>query len=420
MFLALLIKQIKIILRSPQELLMLLLMPIILIFILSFALGSIMNGEVEKTKVELAVVQHDNEEEQLQAFIEKVSNTNTIPMNDEFINNLHQMLPVSMLLDQTLNTKELKQIIRVTQLDKDELKQARKDDKYDAIIEVPKDFTVNYLSSLFLNEEKPSFNVYLNENEQIASTVVQSVLDYYQNQYSLFTQLSKNNLLSENLTIPKAKITSDIKTVESQKQISSSVYYTFSMSVMFILYMASTMASQAFLEKNMHIFDRILLARISTMTYLASIIVATIILAFAQVIILFTVSHFAFHISYTHWELYFLLTLMLSLVVGGIAAILSSLNYRKNSADASNIFSSAFVAILALLGGSYFNISSMSPVLSKIGQWTPNGAALNGYLSIIQNGSFSDIQVEVIILAILAFTFTTIAFLLFPKRGGIA
>ncbi|MBD8027746.1 ABC transporter permease [Ureibacillus sp. Re31] len=417
MFLSLIRKQITILLRSPSEMLILLFMPIVLITILSFALGALWEGENEVSKVELAIVQQDDEIQQLDQFLHEAKGSMNITSDME--KNLQQLLPISILLQQIEGNEEMKQFIHLTELQPEKLEDAKESGEYSAILEVPKDFTFNFLSSIYLQGEKPTFNVYLNESEKITSTIVQSILDYYQQQYSLVSSLAQNGVPMNMDALPKMEIASDTRTVDSQTEITSSTYYTFSMTVMFILYIASTLASQAFVEKYFHIFDRVLLARIHPLTYLLSIMTATIILAIVQVGLLFTFAHFVFHISFTQWELFVVMTLLLSIVVGGLAALLSSINYRTNSGEASNVFSNAFVSVFALVGGSYFNISSLSPWLAELGMWTPNGAALNGYLKIYQNATLMEIMPNIIHLAILAVLFTVLAVVLFPKRGGI-
>lgn len=418
MFLALIRKQFKVLLRSPQELLILLLMPIVLILILSFALGSIMNSTNEAIEVELAVIQHDDEQQQIDAFLEKASKQ--MPSNPELEQTLQKILPVSILLNQILKDEDIKQFINVTYLEASDLENARTDGEFDAILEIPSGFTEDFFTTIFLNGEKPAFQVYLNENSQITSSVIQSILNTYQSQYSIMTQLTQNGLMSGDITLPEVEITSTIETLEMKEPITSSNYYTFSMSVMFILFMAGTISSQAFLEKNMHIFDRILLAQVKPLTYLAGIVVSTSMLAMVQMMILFTVTHFLFGIDFTQWQLYLLITFLLSVVVGGIAAILSAVNYRTNSAEASNMFSSAIVAIFAFIGGSFIDVMSFSPILANIGKWTPNGAALESYMILTQNGTFKEIQQYVSILAILAAICIVVAFLLFPRKGGMA
>ncbi|HWL22922.1 MAG TPA: ABC transporter permease [Ureibacillus sp.] len=418
MFLSLIKKQFKMFLRSPSEILLLLVMPIGLILILSFALGSIMNGETNFEKITIAVVQHGDEEKELEEFINETSQL--IPFNDMMIQNIKSMLPVSTLVNKVLQSDDAKELISVTQLDSKDLDRVRENGEFNTIIEIPKGFTTEYLKSVFFEGKIPSYQVYLNESEQTTSMIIQNILDFYQYQFSLFTELGKNGLLTEEMNVPTFELSSEIKSIASKEKITSSVYYTFSMSVMFILFLAGTVASQAYLEKDSHIFDRILLAQVHPLTYLASIVVSTVLLTIVQIGILFKVSYFLFNIPFTNWVYYFLITFMVALVIGGISALLSSLNFRSNSATASNVFSNAFVAIFSLLGGSFFNISSMSPVLAQFGLWTPNGAALEGYLRLVQDDSFSTIQPIIIRLGVLAFGFILLAFLLFPKRGGIA
>lgn len=417
MFLSLIRKQITILFRSPSELLILLFMPIVLITILSFALGALWEGENEVSKVELAIVQQDDEMQQVDQFLREAKDS--INLTSDMEKYLQQMLPISILVEQMETNEEMKQFIHVTKLDPEKVDDAKESGEYSAILEVPKNFPYDFLSSIYLQDEIPTFNVYLNESEKITSTIVQSILDYYQQQYSLASSLAQSGVPTNIDALPKMEITSDIRTIDSQQEITSSTYYTFSMTVMFILYIASTLASQAFVEKYFHIFDRVLLARIHPLTYLFSIMTATIIIAMVQVGILFTFAHFIFNISFAQWELFLIITLLLSIVVGGLAALLSSVNYRTNSGEASNVFSNAFVSVFALVGGSYFNISSLSPWLAELGMWTPNGAALNGYLKIYQNATMVEIMPNIIHLSILAVLFTVLAVVLFPKRGGI-
>ncbi|SOC21108.1 ABC-2 type transport system permease protein [Ureibacillus xyleni] len=417
MFLALIQKQIKLLLRSPSELLILLVMPIGLIFILSYALGPLMEGDTEISKVEIALVQHGNQEEQVEAFIQMAKDF--FPITDELKGQITGMLPVKLLEEQIMENEELKEFVHITKVSESKIDETRNEKEFSAIIEIPENFTFDFLSYQFLNGEKPSFSVYLNEGEQITASIVQTIIDDFQHQYTLNKVLSENGLLSQGMIVPTPEISSTIKTIQSQGEITSKIYYTFSMAVMFILFIAGTIASQSFLEKDTHIFDRILLARIHPITYLSSIIVSTVILAMLQTMILFTFAYFIFDITFNHFDLYLLLTFLLAMVIGGIAAVLSSLNYRYNSASASNVFSNALVAILALLGGSFFNISSLSPGMAKIGMWTPNGAALDGYLKLAQQVSLSDLLPNITNLAILLIALIVLAFLLFPKRGGL-
>ena len=416
MFLALIQKQLKLIWRSPQELLVLLLMPLALISIIGFAIGPLIDGNSESLQVKIAVAQHEDEQLALDAFLQSTS----FQIDEQMQQSLKKMLPISMLVNQLLENEEMKQFIQVEHIEPNEIEKSRSDGNYGAIIEIPRGFTKQFFMSIFAEEEQPALQVYLNNNKEISSTVVKGILDAYQNQYTLMTELSSKGFINEDFTLPKANFSSSIQTINQQKPISTSAYYSFGMCVMFILYWAGTIAGQAFLEKYMHIFDRIILANIQPAKYLLSIIISTVILAMLQMPILFTYAHLMFDISFDPWPLYLFVTFMLALVVGSIAAPLSSLNYRLNSPEASNLFGSAFVAILSLLGGSFFNLSSFAPTIAKLGNWTPNGAAFQGYIAIQQGGSVEQIMPYIGILSILFIICFISAFLLFPRKGGIA
>ena len=93
MFFALIKKQLTLMLRNPTEILLLLVLPMGLITILSFALGSIMNGDSEMTEINIGIVQHESEQQQLTVFFEEAGDT--IPMKEQVRQNLEEMLPVS-------------------------------------------------------------------------------------------------------------------------------------------------------------------------------------------------------------------------------------------------------------------------------------------------------------------------------------
>ncbi|WP_158582929.1 ABC transporter permease [Lysinibacillus yapensis] len=415
MFLALIQKQMKILLRSPSEILILLLMPIVLILILSFALGSLMDGNSELDMIEMAVVEHGDEKVDFSSFIKE--NQNQFQLDAKSLGKMEESLPAGLLM-KILTSKEMKEILQVTKIDDAELEKAKNSGEYSVILEIPEGFTLDYLNALIFHKKEPTLNVHFNENEQVTSSVIKDLLDLFQQQYTIHTLLGQNNLLTEDMDLASGEITSTIHSVDSTEKITASVYYTFSMTVMFILYVAGTIASQSFIEKSMNIFDRIVLARIHPIIYLLSILVSTIIIALLQVAILFAFANLVFKISFVQWELYLMLTVMLAIVVGGIAALLTAINYRFNSANASNLFSTTLVAIFAFFGGSYFNISSLSPVFSKVGMMTPNGAALDAYFSISQNGTIQEIVPNMTILFTMAVLLMLLAFVLFPKRGG--
>ncbi|GLC90542.1 ABC transporter permease [Lysinibacillus piscis] len=418
MFLALIQKQLKLIWRSPQELLILLGMPIALISIIGFALGSLLDGNSEAIQIKVAFAMHEDENVALETFVQDKGETFGIGRN--MLPSLQQMLPIATLRKEVFDNEEMTSFLQVTTITPQEIAKAKQDDVYDAIIEVPSGFTEQFLLSIFEQDTAPVLPIYLNDDKEIATTVVKRIVDTYQYQFTLMNALAEQGMIEADFTIPIAKVSSSIETVNGQQPVSVSAYYSFSMGVMFIMYWVGTIAGQAFLEKDKHIFDRILLANINPAIYLVAIIISTVFLAMLQMLILFIFAHLVFDVSYGPWSLYIVTTFMIALVVGGLTAVLSAINYKFNSVSASNLFGSSIVAILALLGGSFFNLSSIMPDIARIGYFTPNGAALQSYLTIQQGGNLAQIMPYLSTLGVLAIMFFVCAFLVFPKRGGIA
>ena len=66
------------------------------------------------------------------------------------------------------------------------------DDSYTALIEVPKNFTYDTLQAMILKEgSQPELRVYQNEGSQIGSSVVDNILQQYQEQLTLQTFLGQ-------------------------------------------------------------------------------------------------------------------------------------------------------------------------------------------------------------------------------------
>ncbi|WP_391207286.1 ABC transporter permease [Psychrobacillus sp. L4] len=408
MFLAFMKKQFLLFVRRRQELLILLVMPFVLISILGFALGPIMDGDGQAIQLKVAIVEHASEKQEL----EEIKNQfGEIP-------NVITLLPLHILKDQIFNSEEVKSFITLDEISVDKLEQAKKDSEYDAIIEVPEHFTSQTIQAVFLeNQITPELILYTNETKSLSANIIQSLIDSFQQQYSRMVLLGKSELLVNPMDVD---IISDIQTIDDRKPVGAKSYYTIGMSVMFVLFAASSASTLAYNEKRLHLFDRILLANVSRWSYLLSIFTSTLLLVFTQLMILFGGTYLFYGVKFPTITTFLLVSLMLSFVIGSIATLLSSINYRVNSQSASNLFQSVFVAMLAFLGGSFFEVSSFSDFFNMAGNLTPNGAAMSAYIKLMQGDSLVEISNHLYELAILTIILLSIAITLFPKKGGIA
>ncbi|MCT6923204.1 ABC transporter permease [Metasolibacillus sp.] len=351
MFFAFIRQKLTLIWRRPEELQILLGTPIVIILIIHFAIGGLMDGN-SSVQVKMAMMEQDGDSELL-AYLQSQS------------------------------------FVKLTTIDAESLEEVKESNEYSAVIHMP--------------------NIYLNHKKEFTSRIVQNMMDNYQQQ-----------LTWQSAGVAAPVIESSIETIHQRPPVATSAYYAFGLSVMFVLYWVGIMAAQALREKENHIFDRLVLANIPPKLYLLTILLSTMVLAMLQMVILFAIIYMVFGVVFESMLGYVVTTVCIAIAVGAMAAFYSALNYRNNSYEASSLFNTAFVAILALLGGTFFNLSVAVPQLAKLGHFTPNGAALQSYLLLQQGADFVQLVPYLSILLILAVAFFVAAVRIFPRKGGVA
>jgi ABC-2 type transport system permease protein len=103
-------------------------------------------------------------------------------------------------------------------------------------------------------------------------------------------------------------------------------------------------------------------------------------------------------------------------VIGSFAVLITALNYRFETERISTVFSGFLVSVLAFVGGSFIPWQGVSDIMWKIGSYTPNGAALQGYLQILQGESLGNLMDPLVTLGVTAVLLLVLAVSLFPKR----
>ncbi|WAA13139.1 ABC transporter permease [Fervidibacillus halotolerans] len=409
-------KDLLMLIRNRNELLILLLMPLVLISILGFALGGFISGGNSTFHAKVAIVDYGNEQRDMEIFKEQLQ---SLPLASEAKNEIAEGLenfrPIRILIDEMFGSEELKQIIQLEQVSPEQVDRIKKEDEYSAIIEIPEKFTYHVFTSAFLGEknEKAKLLLYKNEGRQISSQIVEEVLEQFQRQLSNVTVIGKSGIDPEAVV---ETVSGSIETVLKRKPINSIAYYTVGMNVFFIMFVASTISSFAYREKRLQVFNRILLTNVSRWFYFFGIVFSTIFIALLQQIILYGISTIVFQVRWENVLAFLVINMTLSFAIGGFSALLTSMNFRLDSENASNVFNSIIVTLFALLGGSFLPISSFSPMLNLIGNLTPNGAGMTALLKLLQGYEWGDIYIYVVYLLVIGFVLLAVAVMLFPKR----
>jgi len=185
-------KQLVVFVRNPQQLFLLLILPVILIVILSVSLSSFMNGETVAIDAKVAIVQHENEKEQLEEFKQLLENTPIEENDKQEILHAAEQFTVIPLLKELFDSIDSMEMVEIPIAEKEEV---LKTDEYTVVIEVPENFLLDVYQTMLLGENvTPKLKLYENEGKQLASVAVKSVLDHFQEQLTLTTLAMKNGV----------------------------------------------------------------------------------------------------------------------------------------------------------------------------------------------------------------------------------
>lgn len=359
--------------RDRSEVLILLVMPLILIVILGFALGGLMEGEQGLDKIPVAIVMDSQESDFTSVFME------------------------------VMESPDLEGIIDLkTDYNKEQAHQAIIRDEVAAVI------TINQ-----------SIELLVQDNEQFRAGIVENILNSFVDEYNL--QMS---ILQATGGVPVESQIPDefgeVAYLPTLRAVSSFQYYTMGMAVMFALYVASTVSSNAFKEKTSFAFSRLMLTGERPLRYLLSKGISATVLSIIQLMILFIVSTLAFQ-TFNEMSLESLIgmgivTLIFSLTVGSLATLLTSIALQFNNDAVSGIFSGFLVSAFGFLGGSMLPVEQFSPLIRELGNWTPNGAMMTAYLQLIQGLEFADVLPMVYRVIAMMIIFIILAVSIFPKR----
>ncbi|MBM7095089.1 ABC transporter permease [Bacillus sp. H-16] len=416
------LKDLRILIRDRTELLILLLMPFILIGILGFALRGIFDGDTASLEMDVAVVQIDEEEAGIEMFLDELEQRG-VPQ--EQLLDLESAARETMNPSEILRTmleEELADMITVVHTDAETAETYLLNEEVAAVLTIPEEFTFNTLLKMMLDEgEGGSFEVTVNEYGAIHARIFNDIMHQFTRQMNVETAIAR---VSEGQTAPVAEAEAgDIGGVESvmaAEPVNAMQYYALGMAVMFVLYVSSTLSSKAFVEKKQHVFDRILLAGTDPMTYLSGKFISASVAAFIQLAVLFLTSSLLFQtFSFTStgfWAGMAGISAVLSLCVGGFAALLTAIAVRFNQDAVSNIFAGGIVSVFAFLGGSYFPTGNMPELFTTVGSWTPNGAGLTAYLQWIQGYGMETVTGSLLRIVLMTVILVIASVLIFPKR----
>lgn len=319
-----------------------------------------------------------------------------------------------------LRSDDLADLIEVEEFSsQSQADQALEEEDIVSYLYFPKEFNLNYFRSIFLGQDSPARLDLQAKNDQnfysnLFEDISRRILDDFNLQVSLMAASFGQAQIDQN-----RDQFGEVQSLSVEDPVSSFQYYTLAMGVMFALFIPVSVGLKTNEERKNNLIDRLIIAGQPWWSFLLSKFWATLFLVLGQLAILFTLSNLFFGVfsgkDLAFWLELASLTLVFALVVAGLGALLVSLVLSSKNSYLAHGYS-IIVGISALLGGSFFPLDQVSTSLVRIGEWTPNGAALQAYLQALQGFSLQEIFPTIVRLAVLAGVLLLLALVLYPKR----
>lgn len=409
-------KQALIFWRNPTVLIMLLALPMLLIVILSISLGSFFNSGEQNLDIKIGMIDEGSTSKQLKK-LEQQLDEKGIPEKEQqsILQGAEAFDLVTIFREDVL--ADLEDTVELKTIESSEKQAALKDDDFSAVIEVPKDFLLNTWQYIFLEEgEAGTWNIDYDQEKTMEVIAAEEIVSKFQKQMTLHQYAVEEEKDPESL-FGSIENFGTQQTIDGNSVIEAKEYYAIGMVVMNVLFMASSISSFAFVEKERHIFNRIILADVPGSLYFIGVFFAATVFAFIQMLLIFGFAWIVFDVTWPKvWD-FLGITAALASAVGGIAVLLSIIAYRVKSETIINMFGSVVVSVLAFIGGSFFPIGNLSDFFRILGNYTPNGAAMTAFLELLKGNEGLDIWQHVFVLIGFAILFLAISIGMYPKRG---
>ena len=432
-------------LSDKKALIIILIMPIILMVILSFALKGIFMENREAGKINIAVVRQYDAEAYRKSFEDALHNGLLArgmgqDAATELVSAGKDTDPENLFFQEFLDSDEISDIIAYRIETEKQSEKLLAAGEISAIVVLPEqylyDMNVNLLTP-FRNEV--SIDVLTSTDAGISGRIVQSVMQAYSDTMSSVI-IGKNVLIEtalandagyESFTGMDSAITGikdalgtvqvemEAVTLEGRKPISSSDYYAAAMLTMFILFAASHGGRMLLEEKEHFTYQRMMVAGTSKRGILTGKFFVIFIIALLQITIMTAFSRFALKVMWGDFLSVALIGIAAAFSVAGVGAAVAAGTWRAGNFKMANIFETAIIQTMALLGGSFFPIDILPSAFQKLSFLSLNGIALKAYQKTMMGYGTEDVLGYLAVLAGIGVVFAMIAAIILRGREGI-
>lgn len=363
------LKDLKVIFRDRKALAIMLAMPLMIVMILGFALGSMFNQELAIQRFSVGVVNHDEG-----------------MMSQVFINEVLR--------------KNMKDIFSTFVVDEIQADQMLKDNTVPCVIIIPEDFSKNIDSKAATKVEiKTNDDTHLKDGivrsvtEGFAQGITRSLIvseiaeDVYR-KYDLpvnkpFEGMSDKSAIMFDLQKKLGNEMLEFKAEEQEKErsLTAMEYYAAAMLVMFLLFGANMGTRLIVEERENRTLGRIMSARPGKVTLITGKFLGLMFICLAQATILMLFTRIFYGVVWgSSLPGLLLITLSSVFAAASFGMFIAAIAKTPKAADG---FGQLFIQVFTVLGGGMWPVYLMPDAMKTIAKFTLNWWAFNGYHNIM-------------------------------------
>lgn len=241
-------------------------------------------------------------------------------------------------------------------------------------------------------------------NAQTQVEVVQSIIDTYGQRAGVSAHLAK-----QFGAVAQSSDTSAVQlhvNASGLHRVTAGSYYAIGMMVMFMLTNAANRAAEMVEERNGDRYARLVAAPTSRQALCFGYLLSNVLILALQGGLLLVCAHFILGIQLGSWDKVVLITLSYATALAGLAVWLGS---TIRSVPVMSGISGIGSQILAVLGGSIYPLFAFPQVVRVVGQWLPNGLAVKVLVDGVIGESLQTMLTPIAYLLLFGIVFGTIA-----------
>jgi len=435
------LKDLKLFLSDKKTLASIILMPIILTTILSFALSGSFGEAGSDWTLNIGVVKEYDKNSEEDKFIEFMLDFAErydvdIEKFTDGENQFEEFNPEKIFFQDYLGNEEIKKFLSYEVVSKKEGLKKLGNKEISSLVILPKNYMYDMYINTFTNfRNKLEIEVISHPDMNYSGSITRELMKNFNNIMSSII-ISKNvyfesvspYLNSEEIGENISKILSsneykndginiEERRVDSKNYISSFAYYTVAMLAMFVLFISSYGGKFILDEKRNNTFQRQIVSGKNLSRILTGKFLMMFTMVLIQSLVMISFSRLVFKINWINLPQIIFITLLSSLMVASLGLMITVVTLKTNNYKVSDAFSSGVVQILALFGGSYIPLEIMPKFIGAVGRYTPNGALLKAYIKTLEGYGFSNITEHILVLIVNILVFSIISILIIRRKS---